>query len=277
MTKEPVHVFLGDLHAGSKLAPLVPFTDVDGVQYAPSKLQAFLLTLWRDALTDVKAAARGCEVVLHLGGDLVDGVGHHGTTQTVLDWNGQRDLAVELLRPWVNIASQGYGLLGTDAHVGDNGQQDTSVCKELGFPSKGYWRLESEGRVLDWAHHIRGNRRKPERMLLAEAERITDDIAKRNRQFPDAPERYPDLIVRHHAHVHGVTRHEGTQALAVPGWQAQTSFTRRLEPAGLLDVGVGLWWPKRDAAKALPYSFPAEPIVKVKIAKQSQSVTSAAA
>ena len=259
MTKEPVHVFLGDLHAGSKLAPLVPFTDVDGVQYAPSKLQAFLLTLWRDALTDVKAAVRGCEVVLHLGGDLVDGVGHHGTTQTVLDWNGQRDLAVELLRPWVNIASQGYGLLGTDAHVGDNGQQDTSVCKELGFPARSWWPLEFAGQYLDWAHHISGPR-KP-------WNRDSGAVTLANKTYAECAEaeprrRVPNLIVRHHMHHFVHARAKGIDVVVVPGWQAQTAFTRRIDPNGLLSTGVVLWWPKQQRVQPLIYPFPEEPIVK---------------
>lgn len=257
MSKEPVHVFLGDLHAGSKLAPLVAFTDVDGVQYGPSKLQAFLVTLWRDALDDVKQAARGCEVVLHLGGDLVDGVGHHGTTQTVLDWNGQRDLAVELLRPWVNLASQGYGLLGTGAHVGDNGQQDTSVCKELGFPARQWWEIEFGGQVLDWAHHVSGPRKPWNKGLgaLALAEKTYFERL-------EAGKRRPNLIVRHHLHHFVHVRAQGIDVAVVPGWQAQTAYTRRLDPNGLLSTGVVLWWPKQGRVQPLIYPFPDEPTVK---------------
>ena len=266
MGREPVHIFLGDLHAGSKLAPLVPFTDADGVNYAPSKLQAYLLTLWRDCLSDVKSAARGCDVVLHLGGDLVDGVAHHGTTQTVLDHNGQRDLAVELLRPWVNLSAAAYGLLGTDAHVRDNGQDDASVCKELGVPAKGYWRIECEGLLLDWAHHASGARLRLEASLL----RLADNIQREARRR-EPPERVPDLIVRHHVHRYARARFDTTEAVTVPGWQAQTSFTRRHDPAGLLSVGVVAWWPKRREIRPFVYDHPAEPIVKVRLGQSKAS------
>jgi hypothetical protein len=264
LAHEPLHVFLGDLHAGSKLAPLSPFADADGVQYSPSRIQAVLNGFLAQALADVKAVARGHKLVLHLGGDLVDGVGHHGTTQTVLDWNGQRDLAVQLLLPWVNLADAAYGLLGTDAHVGDNGQQDSAVCKELGVKARQYWPIESAGRKLDWAHHVTAGRRPwtRETALLLLANTTAIECAQRQ-----PPERVPDLIVRHHVHQWAHTRTAATQVVTVPGWQAQTSYTRKLTPNALLTVGVVVWWPARDKVTPLAYEFPADPIVKVQYAK----------
>lgn len=261
------HLFLGDAHAGSKLAPLLPFTDADGVNYAPSRVQSLLLDYWRQAFLDAKEAARGHRVVLHLGGDLVDGVAHHGSTQTVLDYNGQRDLAVELLRPWVNLAEVHYGLLGTDAHVGDNGQADTSVCKELGVPTAGHWRIESGGKVIDWAHHIGGSRK----AWLKENAGVT--LA--NKTWAECldrvePVRAPDLIVRHHMHQYMHTLAHRIQVVTVPGWQTQTSFARRLDPNGLLTVGLVAWFPERGEVRPLLYDMPATQTVRVSFARQTK-------
>lgn len=265
---EPAHIFVGDIHAGSKLAPLVPFTDADGVNYNPSRIQAVLNGFLAQALADTKAAAKGCKVVLHLGGDLVDGVAHHGTTQTVLDRVGQRDLAVELLRPWVNLADAAYGLLGTDAHVGDNGQEDTSVCRELGVKAQGFWRIESAGKVLDWAHHVGGGRRPwtKESALITLANKTRLECISRAKQEPP-----PHLIIRHHMHHYVRTHAGGTDVVVVPGWQAQTAYTRMLDPNGLLTVGVVLWYPARGEVRPLLYEFSAEPIQKVAYAVKAKA------
>lgn len=282
MTRPACYIFLGDLHAGSKLAPLVNFTDADGVNYSPSRLQAVLNGYAAEILSEVKALVKGHDVVVGFGGDLVDGVAHHGTTQTIGNHNDQRDLAVELLRPWLNLAGRAYGLLGTDAHVGDNGQQDTSVCKELGVEARHHWRIETAGKLLDWAHHIGGNRRYPERAALALAQRISDDISKRNREIDRMPgkrpphERIPDMVVRHHMHVYAATKYEETQSVIVPGWQAQTSFTRKLDPAGLLSVGCVVWFPGRGEVKPVVRHFPSDEIVRVDFG-QAQIRTAAVA
>lgn len=265
MAAEPAHIFLGDLHAGSKLAPLVPFTDADGIQYSPSRIQAVLNGFMAQALADVKEAVRGHKVVLHLGGDLVDGVAHHGTTQTVLDRPGQRDLAVALLLPWVNLSDAAYGLLGTDAHVGDNGQEDTSVCQELGVKAQGFWRIESAGRILDWAHHLTGSRRNLESAGIRLAKDTADGYRKRQ-----PPERVPNLAVRHHLHRYMRTRYEETEVVVVPGWQAQTAYTRALDPNALLTVGVVIWYPRQNEIRPLLYEFPAEPVQKVTYAVKAK-------
>jgi len=272
LTAEPVHVFLGDLHAGSKLAPLVPFT-TDKTQppstHKPeNQTQVVLAGFLAQALDDARALCQGYAVRLHLGGDLVDGVAHHGTTQTVGDRNAQRDLAVKLLLPWVVFAGRDYcyGLMGTDAHVGDNGQEDSAVCSELGVRVKHFWRIESAGKLLDWAHHVNVGKR------WAGLEGPLTNLANDTRaKYLEEGERPPDMIVRHHIHRYVRAHAKRTDVVAVPGWQSQTSFTRRIDPSGLLTVGVVLWWPVTGTIKPLLYRFPAEPIEKVPSASEAQA------
>lgn len=251
------HVFLGDLHAGSKLAPLVPFTDDDGIDYSSkqTRTSAVLAGFLAQALADVKQAALGHTLVLHLGGDLVDGVAHHDTTQTVGDWRAQRALAVQLLQPWVNAADALHGLQGTDAHVGDNGDEDKTVCEKLGVPVKPFWRLDCSGRVLDWAHHVglSGKWWTKENSLVALANNTRAEYLERG-------ERPPDMIVRHHVHRHARAHAKGTDIVTCFGWQSMTSHVYRFAPNQLLTVGVVLWFPETNGIKPLPYHFPAPPI-----------------
>ena len=265
MPPEPVVVFIADVHAGSKLAPMLDCTDADGVNHSPSLIQRTLNDFLGRALADTKALVKGCAVVVALGGDLVDGVAHHGSTQTLGDHNDQRDMAVRQLLPWVNLASRAYGVLGTDAHVGDNGQGDKAVCKELGVPAQGFWRLEVGGKLVDWAHHMTGARKVwlRENAGVALAHKTAIEYALRH-------ERPPDLIVRHHLHQYMHTLAGGVQVVTVPGWQAQTTFTRKLDPNALLTVGVVLYWPKRGEIKPILFDFPAAPIESVSFAKQAK-------
>jgi hypothetical protein len=270
VTREALHVFLGDLHAGSTVAPSVTHEGVDKTIVGPSLVQTALCDFWWQALADVKLAAKGCDLRLHLGGDLVDGVRHHGSTQTSATRTIERRVAVALLEPWVDVAGRVYGLLGTDAHVGDNGEEDATVLSQLGVPPedrRGYFRIRCSGKVLDWAHHVTGSRREwlKENAGVALANRIRIEYL--TRKQPEPP---PDLIVRHHIHLDYLTLAHGTYVAAIPGWQAQTSYTRALDPAALLTVGLGLWWPSRNEFRHLLYEFPPEPIEEDRLAPKKR-------
>jgi hypothetical protein len=254
MAKEPIGVYLGDLHSGSKLAPLTPFTGDDDIPFAPSLLQAKLAEFLGECLAEVKIIAKGHRLALFLGGDLVDGH-HHKSTQIEGTQADQRALAVQLLLPWVNLADDGYGLKGTDVHVGDNGDQDRSVCKELGVPAQHFWRLEHGGKLLDWAHHATGSR-KPwlrENGPIALAQKTYYECL-------ELGERPPDLIVRHHMHHHVKAEAKGIVVASIPGWQVQTSYVRAKDPNGTLAVGVGVSWPRRGEFKFVTRRLPYEPI-----------------
>lgn len=259
---DPLHLFIGDVHAGSSVAVMEPFSDHDGIQYGPSRVQSLLLKFWRQMVAEVKTAAKGRDLVLHLGGDLVDGVHHHGSTQTVGDVADQRALAVQLLLPLANISKMIYALLGTDAHVGQSGTEDASVAKELGAEARYRWRLDCSGKILDWAHHVAGPRLPwtQEGGLIRLTNKTIIDCMERD-QKP------PDLIVRHHTHLHCRTHIKGVDALVVPGWQAATAFTRKIDPSGLLTVGAVLWYPKLGEFRALLYRFPDDEITKARYAR----------
>ncbi len=236
-----------------------PFRDGNDVGHDPSKAQRLLLKFWRQALEEVKAAARGYDLVLHLGGDLVDGVGHHHSTQTLGDVNDQRALAVQLLLPYANMSKKIYALLGTDAHVGQSGAEDKSVAKELGAKSDWHWRLICGGRLLDWAHHTKMGRKLSTQENAPTA--LANDIRAECKEFD---EQVPDMVVRHHVHRYVRTHTKGMDVVYCPGWQLQTSHTRSKSPAELLGVGIVLWYPKTGAIHPINFRVRADPIQTVK-------------
>lgn len=234
---------------------MVPFQDHDGVRYSPSRVQSALLKFWRSVLADVKDHAKGHDLIVCLGGDLVDGVGHHGTTQTIGDVNDQKALAVQLLLPLVSASKMAYALLGTDAHVGPSGQEDASVAKELGIRTAYRWRLDYGGKLLDWAHHT-GLGRLPwtrESVLVRLGNKTIIECLERG-------QRVPDLILRHHVHAYARVHVKGTDVVTVPGWQAATSYTRKIAPADLLTVGVVLWYPVTGEILPVLRAWPDDPI-----------------
>ncbi len=235
-----------------------PFSDHDGIRYSPSPVQDALLKFWRQMVAQVKTLAKGRDLVLMLGGDLVDGVSHHGSTQTVGDVADQRALAVQLLLPLANVSKMMYALLGTDAHVGHSGTEDVSVARELGAEARYRWRLDCDGKLLDWAHHTSMGRRPWTQEGAPTA--LANKILSEGRERGEAD---PALIVRHHAHRYVRVHVKGTDVFICPGWQAQTSFTRKLDPAELLTVGAVLWYPKLGEFRPLLYPFANDKIQKV--------------
>src|SRR3990167_11136580 len=141
MPKPNLVIAVGDFHAGGTTAIAIPFPLADGQPVNPSLYQNWLKAQF-DALVETsKREAVGHWVTVLEGADRVDGVGHHGTTQTVGTRKNQRDMAKEILRPLVSIADRAYALLGTDSHVGSNGEEDADIeigrasCRERGWIS----------------------------------------------------------------------------------------------------------------------------------------------
>jgi hypothetical protein len=272
LSREVLVVLLGDLHAGSTIAPGVEYTDQDGGRHPLSLTRLALNAFLSQALKDTKVAAKGCDIVFCPAGDLVDGDRHHGTHQTLGTVEEQVEWATELLQPWADIAADAYGLRGTEAHVGKNGVLDRSVCDRLGIPHKQFWRLSFGGKVLDWAHHATGSR-KP--WLSSSA-----PVALANKtyyEYLERGEQRPSLIARHHMHYPNRVLAKEIYVMSVPGWQAQTDYSYMLDPNGLMAVGLGFWWPARNEVKVQQYEWPAEAITEVRLGTEKRNRKAAVA
>ena len=162
-------------------------------------------------------------------GDEVEGVQHHKTRQTFGDEGAQRDLAVRLMMPFVNLADEAVGLLGSDAHTGPGGLGDIAVYKELGISDYGHERKrEVNGRIIHAQHHGSTGRQARLwegsllRLLRHELDKYNDAV----RTTPHDIEPMPDIFLRGHVHLLGVaTMHmQGLAAAFTGSWQWPTKY-----------------------------------------------------
>lgn len=263
-TKDWLCVLLGDLHVLSHtglVIPNHPIQSADNRKYSASPRQEWLYSCWMDFLAYVKAKAKDHHIALMFGGDGIDGPAHHRTLHTFGNRRDAVDMAVELLKPFANIASAHFGLTGTDAHVGEGGEDDVSIAKELGLDVREVWELEIGGRKLLWAHEaVRvGQRRNTiDSGMIALAKDIDDEC-----QFD--PQRFrPDIIIGHHVHrsprpvtVRGIT------VATVGCWQLSTPWALQRFPFKSVDVGALLWKPRTMEVERKIYSQVKPPLVVV--------------
>ena len=159
MPKPYLVVPIGDLHCGGSTSICPPGARYYGESeesYNPTLIQTELHKDWLTCLKWVKQTLKSNDYRLFiiLMGDLVEGVGHHGSRQTQGNEVSQMDLAVELLLPYANIADEMVGVWGTEAHVSAEGMGDKGVYKELGCLNVGQTRaIEINSKVHHIAHH----------------------------------------------------------------------------------------------------------------------------
>lgn len=255
MPRPILAVFLGDLHVGSNSGLCLPgyrMGDGDNSRpYAASKTQEKLYKAFVKTRETVKAMAKNHRLFVMLGGDLVDGVQHHGTTETDGTHRDQRDMAEELLSSWVTAADDVWGVTGTSSHVGQEGEEDYSIYGRLCKP--GHYapvhNIVLDGRRLWWAHHGVGvgarewTRSNP---MYAIANDVYWKCLRKN--IPA-----PDLIVAHHRHQspRPVTTNGITVAVC-PCWQTSTYYGSSIKPFDETDLGVMVWVPSRKELNLVP-------------------------
>lgn len=235
--------FVGDTHTGSTTA-LAPESRCDNAA------QVWLLERWRENLNKLKTAAKGKDLLLFLGGDLVEGR-HHGSLQVWGNHKEQRDAAVELLMPLVNLAAEVYAVPGTEAHAGDDGEDDRTVAQELGAKTVAQHQIiDVDGYLLSWAHHgiTVGKADWNEDNGMISAARILDDYYARRPAL-----RRPSVVISHHAHrmPRPVTLRDMT--VGVCGcWQLPTPHGYKIAPRSPVTIGT-LLWTVGDKLERWPY------------------------
>lgn len=244
-------MFVGDTHAGSNTGLCKPGFILGGADkkkqrpYSYTVYQERLYKAFGKALTTVKAAAKGYRLFVMLGGDLVDGTIHHDTTETQGTEADQKAMAIELLNPWASAASVVYGVTGTEAHVGHEGQADRNIYDELcGENYATVQNLVMDGKRLWWAHHGIGvgkwewTRENP---AITIAKNIEEQCMREGKPRPD-------LVMAHDRHrtfkpptVRGVT------VAVCPCWQlADGYYSETISPFSGVDLGVMTWIPSRN-------------------------------
>ncbi len=192
-------------------------------------------------LARVKQEAKGRDLVLMLGGDLVEGRHHTQSELWTTTYKQQRDAAVSLLQPLSNGAVLIYGLRGTSVHAGDEGEDDQTVSEALGARCANYvWRLTIAGKRLFWAHHGAATSRDPQN----ESNGLYADTKRHYEAALRAGGPAPELVVHHHAHFSPtpVTAH-GITAAICPCWKMQDEHGAKIGPERVPHIGVLAWRP----------------------------------
>jgi hypothetical protein len=237
MAKPAVWVFLGDMHTDGKT----------GLSPTPiNAMQTWLLARWNETVKEILKIAKGLELHLKLGGDLVDNPGLDARTH-----------AFELLRPLVNRADKNiHGVPGTPYHVGADGEEDRSIYQMCGAKCKQVWDWEEGGRRYLWAHHMVkiGNTAWTELNGMKQTAETTY-----HRAIQDE-EKTPALIVGHH--VHRVPRGtpivwRGITVAVTPCWQLPNDFASKVAAGIMPTIGAMLYYPAEHRVQYLTHKIPA--------------------
>lgn len=234
-------LFVGDLHVGSDTGLCIPGYKLPSKEdrpYPASTRQEWLYQKWNDLIKYAQELSATHRVFLGIGGDAVDGVAHHDTTQTIGTYSDQEHMAAELLKPLVALADDAKGLLGTAAHVQDMGNADRNVLDMLRVDARAMWRLDIGPRRLWWAHHgvsvgLRAWTDDSPMILLAR------DIYFR---CMDEQRHKPDAIIGHDRHVAPEPISvKGISVGVCPCWQLGTYWGEGISPFKHVTIGGLLW------------------------------------
>lgn len=252
---------IGDLHSGAKSAVACPMDaiDEDELPLSPSKRQSELYGKLKELAGIARNVTKTHDLILCVGADCVDGYHHHNAnTWGTLD--DQRQLAVRLLMPFANMATQIYGLLGTESHAGIEGQDDRAVVRELGGKTAQRFIFDHDGVLVDWCHHVNISKYPALNAVLNTREeciRTGDPL--------------PNIIIRHHVHRYdhnernilygGELKH--VQAAICPCWKLPDPFTRKIAPNQFPDIGALLVYPHEEKIQPIIFKYRKDPITKI--------------
>jgi len=245
-------IVVSDTHCGCRLGLLSP----DGIRvdggglYSPSDFQRKMWEYWREFWEVwVPEVTRGEPFDLVHNGDAIDGVHHRSTTQISHNLQDQQRIAEDVLRPVVEQckASGGtyYHIRGTEAHVGQSGEYEERLARELGAKPNAegqYARFDLWKRVghclVHLLHHIGTTSSAAHESSAVNAELTAEyvEAARWNREPPD-------FIVRSHRHrsiAVDLNSAKGYAAgIVTPAWQGKTPYVWKVPGARISEPQLG--------------------------------------
>lgn len=228
-----VVAIISDLHAGSTTAISTPQFEIhtgrtDETQIAQAtKAQEWIYDCWLDYWKYVwkLAAPSGTKlhrIIIICLGDVIDG-NHHSTNQIMHEVQDQAKLALDILQPVRDMADKFYGVLGTEAHSGNNNDSEHHIYQALDCDMYDHQiTLNVDGIVIDAAHHS------PAASLPAMYKIIADYEGNR-----------PRYIIRGHRHIVTDTGEadRATRMIVCPSWQLRTSYAWKVDQRRRADIG----------------------------------------
>lgn len=235
--KKPISnlVIVSDTHCGCQLGlcPRTGWRRDEGGHYTPSKLQKIVWSWWEEFWGEwVPHVTRGEPFAVCMNGDAIDGVHHRATHQITQNLAVQGEIAYDVLKPVFDLCEgRYYHVRGTEAHVGQSGQEEERLAERLGAIK------DNDGRAARWelwirigralvhlSHHIgtTGSMHYESTALMRE---LTEAYVEAGR-WKDEP---PDVVIRSHRHRNSEVRVMTAKGFATvattAGWQLKTPFT----------------------------------------------------
>ncbi len=245
-------IIVSDTHCGCRLGlcPTIPIALDGGGTYTVSALQTKMWDLWLQFWLEwVPEVTRGEPFDVVHNGDAVDGVHHNSTTQISHNLEDQARIAELVMRPRVQqcLDSGGtyYHIRGTEAHVGQSGENEERLARALGAKSNGegqHARFDLWKRVgsclVHLLHHIGTTSSASHEASAVNAE-LTAEYVEAARWHREPP----DFIVRSHRHrsiAVDLNSAKGyAAAIVTPAWQLKTPYVWRIPGARLSEPQLG--------------------------------------
>lgn len=236
-------IVVSDLHCGCQLG-LCPSRGVrldEGGLYRPNAIQRKVWRYWRHFWDVwVPRIVEGEPFAVAVNGDSTDGVHHGSTHQISHNLADQAAIGYEVLAPVRERAALGlYMIRGTEAHVGQSGQNEEQLAQRLGaipnehgqFARYDLWKRVGGG-LVHILHHV-GSTGSAAYEATAIHKELTESFTEAGR-WRNRP---PDMVVRSHRHRYLEDRIASASGAAIsvvtPGWQAKTPFAWKIPGARL--------------------------------------------
>jgi hypothetical protein len=218
--------------------PISGVTLDGGGKATPSSRQLVLWRLWREFWDEwVPTNTHGEPYIIIHNGDAIDGHHHSSTTQWSHNIVDQRRAAVDLLAPELAKAEAYFHIRGTEAHVGQSGEFEEQLAKDLGAVPDGEglssrWELMKQlgEYLIHFSHHIGTTS-----SSAHESSAINAEISAMLANYGRAGLQAPQIVVRSHRHRNIEVRlpsEDGYKScFTTAAWQLKTPYVYRL-PGG---------------------------------------------
>jgi hypothetical protein len=245
-------IVVSDTHCGCRLGlcPPQPIPLDSGGTYQSSEFQRKVWGLWLQFWQEwVPEVTRGEPFDVVHNGDAVDGCHHNSTTQISHNLEDQSRIAELVLQDVVaqcrNSGGTYYHIRGTEAHVGQSGENEERLARHLGAkPNREgqHARFDLWKRVgnclVHLLHHIGTTSSAAHESSAVNAE-LTAEYVEAARWHREPP----DFIVRSHRHRSIAVDLDSAKgyaaAIVTPAWQGKTPYVWKIPGARISEPQFG--------------------------------------
>ena len=246
-------IVISDTHAGCRVGLCHPDPQrLDGGgQYIPSDFQRKMWSLWREFWDEwVPQVTRKEPYDIVHNGDAIDGVHHRSTTQISQNIEDQLRMAERCLEREVERCQKKggtyYHIRGTEAHVGQSGEYEERLARNLGAKPNGeqqyarfdLWKRVGSKCLVHLLHHVGTTS-----SAAHESSAVNAELAAMFVEAARWGKEPPDFIVRSHRHRSIAVEMNSAKgyaaAVVTPAWQGKTPFTFKVPGARISEPQIG--------------------------------------